>query len=87
MVGALPESYFSFTAIMDSPSQTDLIRAWFDQGGTLTVLEALQRFNCYALSQRCTELRKEGYPVVSELEITPTGKRVARYSKLLVPYG
>ncbi len=59
--------------------KTEILR-YLAGGGTLTVLEAIEKFGCYALSQRCGELRKERWPVVSEMIDTPSGKRVARYS-------
>ena len=69
-------------------SQTDILKAAFDRGEVLTVAEALTKYGIYALSQRVGELiHKHKYPVTSEMWITPTGKRVARYHKLLVPYG
>lgn len=68
-------------------TQCDQLRAFFDSGGSLTVLEALQKFGIYALSQRVTNLRQEGYPVESVMVELPNGKRIARYSKMAVAYG
>ena len=69
-------------------TQLETLREAFNKGESLTVAEALSRFGIYALSQRCGQLRKEGYPVMSETEITPSGKRIARYSKVHgFPYG
>lgn len=51
----------------------------FKKGERLTVAEALNRYGIYALSQRCTDLRKAGWPVQSEMIKVPTGKRVAQY--------
>jgi hypothetical protein len=67
-------------------TQTEAILAYLNSGRTLTVAEALTQFGVYALSQRAGELRKQGYPVVSEMVDLPNGKRVARYS-LKVAYG
>ena len=47
--------------------------------GPLTVLEAIKYLNCYALSQRCGQLRKEGFPIQREMIQVESGKRVARY--------
>lgn len=68
-------------------NQLDILKAAFDQGEELTVAVALTKYGIYALSQRCGELTRKGYPVVSELVTTPTGKHIARYSKLRVAYG
>jgi len=45
----------------------------------LTVLVALQKYQCYALSQRMGELRNLGWPVRSKMIELPSGKRVAEY--------
>ena len=68
-------------------TQTDTLKAAFDRGETLTVAEALTLYGIYALSQRCGELRREGYPLESELVEIPNGKHVARYSKFKCAYG
>ena len=59
--------------------RTILIQAMRDRGERLTTLDALQRYNIMAVSQRMTELQRDGYPVVSEMVKVPSGKRVARY--------
>ena len=56
-----------------------LIQAMRDRGERLTTLDALQRYNIMAVSQRMTEMQRDGYPVVSEMVKVPSGKRVARY--------
>lgn len=49
------------------------------QGYTLTALEALERFQCMALSQRIGSLKRKGWPIVSKTIKTKTNKRVALY--------
>lgn len=61
-------------------SQEDRILNWLSQGYTITPLEALERFQCMALSQRITGLKKRGWPITSKLIKTKTGKHVACYS-------
>jgi hypothetical protein len=61
-------------------SQRLQVLRYLAQGNTLTVAEALHKFGCYALSQRCGELRKAGWPVESQMIETETGKRIAQYS-------
>lgn len=68
-------------------TQCDRILEHLAAGGTLTVAEALTRFGCYALSQRCTDLRRDGVPIVSEMVKLPNGKRVARYKLGGTAYG
>lgn len=64
---------------MKDPQKLVILR-YLAQGNTLTVAEALTKFGCYALSQRVGDIRREGWPVVSEMVEVKSGKRVARYS-------
>ena len=59
-------------------STSDKIADYLKAGHTLTPLEALEKFQCLSLSQRCGELKKRGLPI--ETEMVEVGKkRVARY--------
>lgn len=60
-------------------SQCQQIEAWMRAGNTLTVMEAIKRFGCYALSQRCTDLRRRRVPVKSVPITTRSGKRISMY--------
>lgn len=60
--------------------QRGMILRYFQDGGSLTVLEAIDRFGCYALSQRCGELIRSGWPIVKAWEETSSGARIKRYS-------
>jgi hypothetical protein len=62
-----------------SESQKEVILRYLENGGTLTVAEALNKFWCYALSQRCGELRRDGHPVGSRMIKTHNAKRIAEY--------
>jgi len=64
---------------MSDPQWRRILRD-LEAGETLTVVEALNRYGCYALSQRAGQLRRMGYPVKSEMVDLPNGKRIARYS-------
>lgn len=64
----------------ETKSQAELLLEFFKAGGSLTVLEALgEPFRCYALSQRCGELKRAGEPIDSKWIKLPSGKRVKRY--------
>jgi hypothetical protein len=56
----------------------EILRA-LAKGERLTPLRALEQFGCLSLSQRVGELKREGWPIVSEMVDTPSGKRVAEY--------
>lgn len=66
--------------VPDEHTQQGQILRALQRGETLTVLEALNRFQCYALSQRIGELKRMGWPIQSEPFKTESGKTVARYS-------
>ena len=64
-------------------SQNKEIRTYLEKGKTLTPLEALYMFDCWALSSRMSDLKKAGLKFKSELiEITSGGrtKKVSKYS-------
>jgi len=63
-------------------NQIDMLKKHFDAGKSLTVLEAIEKFGVYALSQRCTDLRKQGYPLEGQMVTVGAGKRVMRYRKV-----
>jgi hypothetical protein len=56
----------------------DLLEAMFD-GERFTVLTALKEKKIFAVSQRCTDLRRNGWPVKSEWLTLRGGKRVKQY--------
>lgn len=62
-----------------SDTQEMQILRWLSQGYTLTALEALERFQCMALSQRIGSLKRKGWPIVSSTITTKTNKRIAMY--------
>jgi hypothetical protein len=64
-------------------SQNSRIKAHLQSGRSLTPLEGLYQYGCWALSSRISDLRKQGLNIKSELiEITSEGKKkmVSRYS-------
>ena len=68
-------------------SQLTTLMEAFDRGESLTVARALNEYGVYALSQRCGELWRHGYPVESRTIKTPSGKHVSEYFRGLVAYG
>ena len=60
-------------------SQSAQILDHLRRGNSLTPLDSLALFGCLALSQRIGELKREGWPIESELVEVSNGKRVARY--------
>jgi hypothetical protein len=62
-----------------NPSHCKLILDYLKTGHTLTPLEALNKFQCFSLSQRVTDLRQAGHPIVTTMITLPSGKRVAQY--------
>lgn len=61
-------------------TQNELILKHLQAGNSLTVFQAMfEPFRCMALSQRCGELKRQGWPIQSEMIKLPNGKRVAEY--------
>lgn len=60
-------------------NQERVILAHLRGGRPLTVGDALTKYGIYALSQRIGDLKREGYPITSEMVKLPNGKRVAQY--------
>ena len=68
---------------METESQNKKIEEHLRKGKSITPLEALYFWGCWALSSRISDLRKQGLNIKSELiEITSAGKtkRVSKYS-------
>lgn len=48
--------------------QVDMILEHFQNGGTLTQLEALQKFGCGRLGARVWDLRHAGFPIAKRFK-------------------
>jgi hypothetical protein len=64
---------------MSDPVRLQILRH-LAKGQSLTPLEALNLFGCLSLSQRIGELKREGWPIESELVAIGHGKKVSRYT-------
>lgn len=60
-------------------SQCNSILAYLQNGNKITPIEALNKFDCFRLSARIAELRKDGYAIKTEI-IHKGNKRFAEYS-------
>lgn len=49
------------------------------RGERLTVAVALSKYGVYALSQRCSELKRRGWPILSRTVTTDSGARISEY--------
>ena len=65
---------------MNTETQNSQIIKHLENGGTLTRLEALNKFKCLNLPSRIGELRDKGYDIKTTMIKVPSFKRVARYS-------
>ena len=59
-------------------SITSKLESWLMRGYGITPLQALEKWGCMRLSARIEELRKSGYPIVTEMAKL-NGKTFARY--------
>lgn len=60
-------------------SQNTRILNHLKRGNRLTPLQALRLFDCWALSSRISDLKKDGHDIKTEM-ITVKDKTFARYS-------
>lgn len=51
----------------------------FQRGESLTVGVALEKYRVYALSQRVGDLKRMGWPILSETVETACGAHISRY--------
>ncbi len=68
-------------------TQLEQLADALDRGERLTVAVALDKYGIYALSQRCGELLRGGYPVQSQFINLPSGKKVKEYFRGGIAYG
>lgn len=61
-------------------AQVDAIFEHLKRKGSITAMEALEKFGAFRLAARVKDLRDEGYNIRTTMIETPTGKRVARYT-------
>lgn len=66
--------------VPEAGTQNRMILEALKRGEKLTVMEALTRYGVFALSQRCGELRRMGWPIQSEMKTLQNGKRIAVYA-------
>lgn len=69
---------FSECRVPSADSQCGVLLRAMKRGERLTVALALDKYGCYALSQRCGELRRLGWPVLSRT-VDSNGKHFKEY--------
>lgn len=65
--------------LQSSESQNAKIRAWLEEGNTLTQLQALKLFGCFRLASRIHDLRDRGLNIIKQMVTGDNGKRYAQY--------
>lgn len=63
-------------------SQTARVLSWLQTHDGLTPAQAYEQIGSLRLAARVSELREQGYPIVTETYVTPKGARVAFYRLL-----
>lgn len=67
--------------IESSESQCNQILAWLKSGHSLTALDALNRFKCFRLASRISDLKRRGYNIVKKMvKNEENGKHYAQYT-------
>ena len=64
---------------MSEFSQNRAILQYLESGGSLSTIDALEKFGSFRLSARINNLRNKGHNIKTEKFTTPSGKTVARY--------
>ncbi len=64
---------------MKTETQNGLIKIWLLKGYTITQLDALKMFGCFRLSARISDLKDQGFDIVTKM-VKVNDKRVAQYS-------
>ena len=59
--------------------QNRVILLFLESGGSLSTMDALEKFGSFRLSARIKNLRDLGYNIQTDWFTTPNGKKVARY--------
>lgn len=60
-------------------SQANAILKHMQEGNGITPMDALNLCGCFRLSARIADLKRKGYPIVTEKVKVEGGKYVARY--------
>ena len=61
-------------------SQNAMILNFLESGGSLTPIEALEKFQCFRLAARINYLREAGHEIQTEILKDDNGKSYASYS-------
>ena len=61
-------------------SQSAMILNFLENGGSLTPIEALEKFKCFRLAARINDLREAGHNINTEIFKDDNGKSYAVYS-------
>ena len=62
-------------------TQNEKILAYLEKGKSITPLDALNKFQCFRLAARISDLRKEGLNIATKY-VTKGDKTFASYSKI-----
>ena len=60
-------------------SQNKQIRKHLEDGHTITAIEALEKFKCFRLASRISDLKKAGCVIDSQFIEVESGKKVKEY--------
>ena len=60
-------------------TQTNQILSFMQEGRSITALDALNRFGCFRLASRISDLKRQGVSVKSEFIMTEGGAKIKKY--------
>ena len=59
-------------------TQNQQIKSYLEKGKSITPLQALNKFGCFRLAARISDLRNEGLKIATKI-VTKDGKTFAKY--------
>ena len=60
-------------------TQNQQIKGYLEKGKSITPIEALNKFGCFRLAARISDLRNEGLNIATKI-VTKDGKTFAKYT-------
>ena len=60
-------------------SQNKQLKEYLEEGNSITAIQALEKFKCFRLASRITDLKQSGVPIDSQFIEVDSGKKVKEY--------
>lgn len=71
--------HFMATEFSEKATQCEMLLDYLHKYGNITQLEAIRAFGCSRLAARVSDLRDDGYPIITEINPLKGAKKYAIY--------